>query len=114
VQILHIPDDDLTRVDVTPEHLQKWAKSRVILTDSQRAELGSILKGTTAQKQPEQTNPRWGFNLRWGLLLSDKSGREVDTVFFDGSGTIGLINGEVVRFSRDLSTPLHQLTHLVR
>jgi hypothetical protein len=108
VVVLHMPDDVLTRVAVTPELMWKWAETKVILDDAQRAKLQSLIDATNAKPSPEKSD------LRWGILFYNSSGIEIASVFVDHFGQKGYVNNQPVQFSKNLSTPLHLLIRAIR
>ncbi len=108
IVVLHMSDDVLTRIAVTPELMRKWAEVKVPLDDTQKAKLQSLIHDTTAKPSPEKSD------LRWGILFYGPSENETDSIFVDRFGKTGFVNGQTVTFSQNLSGPLHQLIHAKR
>jgi hypothetical protein len=108
IVVLHMSDDVLTRIAVTPDLKRKWAEVKVTLDDTQKVKLQSMIHDTSAKPSAEKSD------LRWGILFYDPLGNETGSIFVNRFGKTGYINSQAVTFSQNLRGPLHQLIHAKR
>jgi hypothetical protein len=103
-----MPDDVMTRVNVTPERLRSWAIYRVIFY----SDLGTIFEPVLSDAGPKPSSQ--SSDLRWGILFCDESGREVGAIFVDRFGGSGYVNKDTVVFRSDMAKRLHQIVRDLR
>lgn len=87
VEILHVSDAILTRIDVTPAVLRTMCKYKVVITDPWESPgLEHLL---TALSKIKASKPGSPGDLRWAILFFDISGKERYAVFWNRFGTHG-------------------------
>jgi hypothetical protein len=94
VEILCYPERILTRVALTPERLERQYKYKVEIREFpasvQRERLVSALREASF-------SPSGGsYDVRTAVLLFDKSGKRMLSLYFDRSGKNGAVNREPV------------------
>lgn len=97
VVVLRMPDDVLTRVDVTPQVLRQADPPTQKYTLKMSGPRSEILMQwiKRARVTPTKRSP----DLRWGLLFMDRDGKEVASIFSDRFGQVGNVDGHNVEFS---------------
>jgi hypothetical protein len=108
VMVLRIPDDVTTRTNVTQEWMRKDSSYTVTLNEGFEPALSSLLDDVTATKSERESD------LRWGLLLYDRSGREVASLFVDHFGKTGYVNGKSAEFSLNMSERMRRFIRDLR
>jgi hypothetical protein len=103
VEILRLPDEVLTRTNVTPEALRSIASYRVTFNEGFESTFGSLLSETSLKTSTQRSD------LRWGVLFYDGSGQEVGSIYVDKFGEKGYLNKEAVLFSSNLAKRLRQI-----
>jgi hypothetical protein len=95
VEILYFPERILTRIGFTPEMLEGKYEFKVEIRDFpaslQREQLVPMLR--EASFLP---SPRRSYDLRTAVILFDKSGNRMLSLYFDRSGRNGVVNRESV------------------
>ena len=102
VAVIHLRDDTLTRIAVTPDALKQIATSTAEFRDAsgQGQLLFANVVVTTTSRHAD---------VRWGVILRTRSGNELGSVYVDKFGTAGYVNGKPVIFSVDLATRLKHM-----
>jgi hypothetical protein len=94
VEILYFPERILTRAALGPETLERQYKYKVEIREFpesvQREQLVSALR------EPSFSPSGRSYDLRTAVLLFDRSGKRVLSLYFDRSGKNGVVNGESV------------------
>jgi hypothetical protein len=108
VEILRMPDEVLTRVNVSPEQLPLLAHYTVTLNAEFESSIGSLLSAADPKPGTEDSD------LRWGVLFRDASGREIGAIFVDRFGKKGYVNKEKVIFGSNLAKRLRQIIRDLR
>jgi hypothetical protein len=102
ISVLALPYDLRTRARVTPEILRESAASRELDMTQELAD--SLLRALDAtEASPIDAE----IDLRWGLILRDKAGRERHTIYLSGksmfhAGRRGLIDEQAVKLNDPL------------
>ena len=95
VEILYYPERILTRTALTPEMLERQYKYKVEIRDFpaslQRAQLVPVLREASFSPSPSRS-----YDLRTAVVLFDKSGNRMLSLYFDHSGRNGVVNREPV------------------
>jgi len=108
VEVLRIPDDVTTIVAVTTEYLRKSPSYTIVMNSGFEPSLESLLSGMSSEQSAMTSD------LRWGLLLFDKSGHEVGSVFIDQFGMNGYLNGKSVSFSVNMARRMRKFIQELR
>jgi hypothetical protein len=103
VKVLRIADEVMTRIPITPERLRSKAEYEVVFKYAFESSFGSFLSEISAE---ESSRPA---DVRWGVLFYDASDKEVGSVFVDGFGDSGYLNGTECRFKAGLPTHLRRI-----
>jgi hypothetical protein len=97
VEILYYPEHILTRIALTPEMLEQQYQYKVevreFVASTQRQQL------VLALREISLTPSSRSFDLRTAILLYDKSGKRVMSLYFDRGGKNGVVNRETVSTS---------------
>lgn len=91
LQILCVPKEIATRADLTPRQLERICNYKIDVRDFQTSVLRGELISTLEKPFVEEAWARADF--RWGCIFYDAKGSRVLTMYFDGFGQKGLING---------------------
>ena len=95
VEILYYPEQILTRTALTPEMLERQYKYKVEIREFpasfQREQLVPVLQTASFSSSAGRSH-----DLRTAVLLFDKSGKRMLSLYFDGSGRSGVVNHESV------------------
>lgn len=113
VQVLHLPDDVLTPVSVTPKSLRFTAYYTICFNRDIAGTFEPLLSGLSTK--PENHIP----DLRWGVLFYDAENHEVGSIFVDGFGHYGYLDDRTVSFhsgnlEKNLSQRLHAMIRNLR
>jgi hypothetical protein len=108
VEILRLPDEVLTRTNVTPEALRSIASYKVIFNEGLEPTFGSLLSETSFKTSAQRSD------LRWGVLFYDAAGQEVASIFVDKFGEKGYLNKGAVVFGSNLARQLRQIIRELR
>jgi len=102
LEVLWVPKQKLTRMDLTPQLLERTGNRKTNDSAFQRSDLKGMLIDALQHADIRQGSDPG--DLRWACIFYDRQGARVLTMYFDGEGTKGLIqstpvtsNGEVVR-----------------
>ena len=107
VEVLRIPTSNLFRVQITPEFLEKWWQYKLTIRRLDSQQSGSLAKALS-EANIQQTDE--GSDIRRGVLLySSDDKTRVGSVYFDGSGRQGSLNGISVSFGADLFTVVRSI-----
>jgi hypothetical protein len=106
VEILHVSDAILTRIDVTPKVLRTMCKHKAVITDPwESLDLERLLAALSKIKVSKPGSPG---DLRWAILFFDISGKEKYAVFWNRFGTHGTfqdvplaLDGRLLRWARE-------------
>ena len=94
VEILYYPERILTRTALTPEMLERQYQYKVEIRDFaasiQRQQL------VTAVREASVSPSNGSYDLRTAVLLYDKNGKRMLSLYFDQSGGNGVVNRESV------------------
>jgi hypothetical protein len=100
VEILYFPERILTRTGLTPEMLERQYRYKLEIREFgeclQRQELVKALQGSTFLQGDRQ------YDLRTAVLLYDKDGKRILSLYFDQSGRRGMINRDPASTSSDV------------
>jgi hypothetical protein len=92
VEILYFPEKIEVRVGLSPERLEQWYQYKLEIRDVRESaewrRLPSLLRETSLKP------PGRSYDHRTAVLLFDKDGRRIASIYFDQFGTEGTINGE--------------------
>jgi hypothetical protein len=81
IDFLHMPDQMETRASVGPEELEKWAFSRITISNidewAGRDELVEVMKGTSVTKAPRMPD------LRSAVILYAHDDKRIGTLYFE-------------------------------
>jgi hypothetical protein len=92
VEILYFPERVSVRAALSPERLEQLYQYKLEIRDVRESAEGqrflSLLRETTV------TPSGHAYDHRTAVLLFDKDGRRIASVYFDQFGTGGTINGE--------------------
>jgi hypothetical protein len=95
VEILYYPERILTRTALTPEMLERQYKYKVEIREFtaslQREQLVPALREASFSPSAGLS-----YDLRTAVLLFDKSGKRLLSIYFDRSGRNGVVNNESV------------------
>ena len=95
VEILYFPERILVRAGLTPEMLERQYEYKLEIRDFpaslQREQLASMLREASFSPSPSRS-----YNLRTAVLLFDKSGKRMLSLYFDHRGRNGVVNRESV------------------
>lgn len=88
IEILHVPDNLQTRTRINPATLRTLSKTKVVVDrpwesssfDSLRASLQE-LKNAKSRESGE---------VRWALVLSDATGKEISSIYLSSDGSLGV------------------------
>jgi hypothetical protein len=108
IEIVRVPDDVETRVDISPSALRAESYYTITLNEEREPLSESLLDGATFQQSSQRSD------LRWGLFFRDGLGRQISEVFVDRFGMTGYVNGESVRFNVNMSRRLRQFVRTLR
>jgi hypothetical protein len=108
VEVLRLPDEVMTRTNVTPEALRSIASYKVIFNEGFESTFGSLLSETSFTTSTQRSD------LRWGVLFYDASGQEVGSLFVDKFGEKGYLNKQAVLFGSNLARRLRQIIRDLR
>ena len=92
VEILYVPERIFVRVALSPERLERGYQYKLEIRDVRESaewqRLLSLLRETSVK-------PSWQtYDHRTAVLLFDKDGRRIASLYFDKFGTGGTINGK--------------------
>ena len=92
VEILYFPERVLVRAALSPERLEQLYQYKLEIRDVRESaewqRLPSLLRETSVKPSGR------AYDHRTAVLLFDKDGRRITSVYFDQFGTGGTINGE--------------------
>jgi hypothetical protein len=92
VEILYFPERVLVRAALSPERLEQLYQYKLEIRDVRESaewqRLPSLLRETSVKPSGH------AYDHRTAVLLFDKDGRRIASVYFDQFGTGGTINGE--------------------
>jgi hypothetical protein len=92
VEILYFPERVLVRAALSPERLEQLYQYKLEIRDVRESaeweRLLSLLRETSVMPSGH------GYDHRTAVLLFDKEGRRIASVYFDQFGTGGTINGQ--------------------
>src|SRR5450755_1086685 len=92
VEILYFPERALDRVALSPERLEQLYQYKLVIRDVRESaewrRLSSLLRATPLKPSGH------AYDHRTAVLLFDKDGLRIASVYFDQFGTGGTINGE--------------------
>jgi hypothetical protein len=108
IELLRMPDEVMTRVNVTPESLQSLANYKVVFYKDLAITFDPVLSEASPKTSTREAD------LRWGLLFCDKTGREIGAVFVDKFGEMGYVNTDRVRFGLNIAKRLRQVIRNLR
>ena len=96
IEILQMPADLETRVNVSPDNLEKWFYNK--LTIRNIAESIHREKVISAFKSLSATAAQSPGDLRWGVIFYSRDDRRIGAVFFDRFGKKGSVDHLSVSF----------------
>jgi hypothetical protein len=108
VEVLRMPDNVTTIVAVSQDTLRKSPSYSIVLNNGFEPSLQSLLTGVSTLKSGKPSD------LRWGLLLFDSSGHEIDSLFVDHFGMTGYLDGQSVQFSENMSKRMRTFVQELR
>jgi hypothetical protein len=92
IEILYFPERILVRAALSPERLEQGYQYKLEIRDVRESaewqRLASLLRETSVKP------PGRAYDHRTAVLLFDKDGRRIASVYFDQFGTDGTIDGE--------------------
>jgi len=92
VEILYFPERILVRAALSPERLEQGYRYKLEIRDVRESaewqRLPSLLRETSVKPSGH------AYDHRTAVLLFDKEGRRIASLYFDQFGTGGTINGE--------------------
>jgi hypothetical protein len=92
VEILYFPERILVRAALTPERLEQLYRYKLEIRDVRESaewqRLSPLLRETSVNSSGH------AYDHRTAVLLFDKDGRRIASVYFDQFGTGGTLNGE--------------------
>jgi hypothetical protein len=97
VEILYFPERILVRAALTPERLEQLYRYKLEIRDVRQLEEWERL--LPLLRQTSLTVSGRGYDHRTAVLLFDKDGRRIASVYFDQFGTDGTINGKSGKIS---------------
>ena len=92
VEILYFPERVLVRAALTPERLEQLYQYKLELRDIRESPEWERL--LPMLRQTAVTASGRNYDLRTAVLLFDKSGRRIASLYFDQFGAGGTINGQ--------------------
>lgn len=96
IEILQIPARILTRTRITPEMLEKQFHYKMTIRDVRggafQDRIVGAAKSITVQSQPEMAD------LRWGVIFYGLDDVRVGALYFDKTGSSGVMNKTPVSF----------------
>lgn len=99
MEVLEIPAEVVFAIAVTPETLAKAYHYRLTIRDLRqwqgRPALAAAMKTVAVEPRAD------GGDMRWGLIISDKNGRVIESFYFNGAGTSGFMGPDPVSFAGD-------------
>jgi hypothetical protein len=101
VEIIHMDDDIMTAIAVAPGSLEQLASHHLTLSKLPDARLAALFAGLKVE------GADLGGDLRWGVFLYDKAGKQLDSIYVDRFGSTGYINGQAVTFDQNLAERLN-------
>ena len=100
IEILQIPARILTRIDVTPEMLERSFYYKLTIRDARGgaycSKLAELLKSLKVQPRSEMED------IRWGIIFYDMDDSRAGAIYFDKWGTRGAVGEIPVSFKGDL------------
>ena len=95
LEILYYPTWILTRTALSPERLEKLSSYRISIRAFQDAKLRDDLI-SALERSAVKTTTQSEADYRWACIFYNADGTRLLTMYFDGFGTKGLINGAPV------------------
>ena len=92
VEILYFPERILVRAALTPERLEQLYKYKLEIRDVRESAEWKRL--VPLLQQTSVTTSGRGYDHRTAVLLFDKDGRRIASMYFDQSSTGGTLNGD--------------------
>lgn len=100
VEILQMSAETLTRTRITPEMLWKQFDYKLTIRDTRnstyRNKIAEAIKSITVQQTNEDPD------LRWGVLFYDLNEKCVGAIYFDKTGSKGIVGDVQASFSGNL------------
>lgn len=100
VEILYFPEQILVRAALTPERLEQFYRYKLEIRDVR--ESLEWVRLLTDLRQTSLTVSERGYDHRTAVLLFDKNGSRVASLYFDQFGTGGTINGKSGTINSDV------------
>lgn len=94
LEIIYLPVEILTRSALTPEMLEKGWQYKIIISHFVGTPVEKTL-GRAIEASTFDHADRKG-DMRWGCIFYSSQDTRVLSIYFDGSGCVGVINGEAV------------------
>ena len=92
VEILYFPERLLVRAALSPERLEQLYQYKLEIRDVRESAEWQLLRLLLRETSVKPSG--YAYDHRTAVLLFDKDGRRIASVYFDEFGTGGTINGE--------------------
>lgn len=100
VEILYFPERILTRASLTPQMLERQYQYKIEIRDftasTQRQQFVTVLREASI-------SPSGGsYDLRTAVLLYEKTGKRLSSLYFDRTGKNGVVNDESISINNGI------------
>jgi hypothetical protein len=90
IEILHVSDNLETRTRITPERLRTMSKTKVVIDNPW--ESSSFKDLQSSLQELKDAKSRETGEVRWALILSDASGKEMSAIYLSSDGSLGIFH----------------------